>query len=307
VRRDSGRHMLVAMPFLEPEGPTRTWLRNTRATLLVRFSRRLGKDIVAGYLSNHRELASYVERFQSIVPQGQMDDQTVTVCDHRDWRQHFVTRLQGRGLELGPLHRPMVTHDGMSMTYVDRADLPTLQKAFPSVAHKVVPVDVIDDAETLATVEDGRFDFVVAAHVIEHMRNPIGALVNWLRVVRDGGMVYLVVPDKRRSFDRLRPRTTLAHLVLDYERPSVERDFEHFLDYAVFVHHAMIDQAIGEATKLRDADYSIHFHVFLPQDMVRLVQWIDGHVTPVSIVEGPALSPASDEFHVLVRKGAPAR
>ena len=31
----------------------------------------------------------------------------------------------------------------------------------------------------------------------------------------------------------------------------------------------MIDQAIGEATRLRDTDYSIHFHVFLPQDVVR--------------------------------------
>ena len=89
------------------------------------------------------------------------------------------------------------------------------------------------------------------------------------------------MPDKRRTFDRLRVRTTLEHMVLDYQQPSRERDFEHFLDYAVFVHHAMTDQAIGEATRLRDTDFSIHFHVFLPQDVVRLVQWIDGHVTPV--------------------------
>ena len=44
----------------------------------------------------------------------------------------------------------------------------------------------------------------------------------------------------------------------------------------------MTDQAIGEATRLRDTDFSIHFHVFLPQDIVRLIQWIDGHVTRVS-------------------------
>ena len=52
------------------------------------------------------------------------------------------------------------------------------------------------------------------------MRNPIGALVNWLRVVRDGGLLYLIVPDKRRTFDQLRVRTTLEHMVLDYQQPS---------------------------------------------------------------------------------------
>ena len=163
---------------------------------------------------------------------------------------------------------------------------------------------MIDDAETLATVADGSFDFVVAAHVIEHMRNPIGAVVNWLRVVREGGQVYLVVPDKRRTFDKLRVRTPLAHMVLDYQQPSRERDFEHFLDYSVHVHHAQIDQAISEAERLRDIDYSIHFHVFIPTDVVaaRRVD-IDGHVMPVSIAEGPSLQQGSDEFHVLLRKG----
>ena len=204
------------------------------------------------------------------MPQGQVVDTSVNAVEHRDWRGHFAGRLHGNGLELGPLHRPVKPHAGMRMTYMDRADQETLKREFPPVAEHIVPVDVIDDAETLATVADGRFDFLIAAHVIEHMRNPIGALVNWLRVVRDGGLVYLIVPDKRRTFDRLRVRTTLEHMVLDYEQPSRERDFEHFLDYAVFVQHAMTDQAIGEATRLRDTDYSIHFHVFLPQDVVRL-------------------------------------
>jgi hypothetical protein len=292
------------MQVLGPSGRTRNWLRNQKFRLLTSIARSLGDEVVTGTLTSRPEMASLLERLESAVPQGQVFDPTVAAVDHRDWRRHFAGRLHGRGLELGPLHRPLPPHEGMQMTYMDRADRETLRREFPAVARDIVPVDVIDDAETLATVADGQFDFLVAAHVIEHMRNPIGALVNWLRVVRDGGLVYLIVPDKRRTFDRLRVRTTLEHMVLDYEQPSRERDFEHFLDYAVFVHHAMTDQAIGEASRLRDIDYSIHFHVFLPQDVVRLAQWIDGHVTPVRIAEGPALSPALDEFHLLLRKGA---
>jgi SAM-dependent methyltransferase len=298
--------MLDAMRLLGPGGRARVWLGKRRITVMTWIARRLGDHIVKGYLANRTELADYLESFQSGIPQAQVVDRRVVACETRDWRALCSGKLQGRGLELGALHRPMETHSGMTMTYMDRADRETLRQQFPTVAEGIVQVDVIDDAETLATVADGSFDFVVAAHVIEHMRNPIGAIVNWLRVVREGGHVYLVVPDKRRTFDKLRVRTPLAHLVLDYQQPSRERDFEHFLDYSVHVHHAQIDQAIEEATRLRNIDYSIHFHVFLPTDVAQMVEWIDGHVTPVSIAEGPVLSPGSDEFHLLVRK-EPAR
>jgi SAM-dependent methyltransferase len=294
------------MELFGPHGRTRTWLRHKKFKLLTSIGRTLGNDVVENALTSRRDLADFLGGLQSAVPQGQIVDTSVTTCDHREWRKHFAGRLQGRGLELGPLHRPIPVHDGMRMTYVDYQDQATLQQAYPKLAKHIVPVDILDDAQTLATVAPASFDFLISAHVIEHMRNPIGALVNWLRAVRDGGLLYLIVPDKRRTFDKLRVRTTLEHLVLDYEQPSAERDFEHFLDYAVFVHHAQTDQAIGEAARLRDTDFSIHFHVFLPQDVVRLVQWIDGHVTPVSIVEGPVISPAIDEFHLLLRKGTPS-
>ena len=293
------------MELFEPDGPTRTWLRHTKFRLLTSIGRTLGNDVVENALTSRRDLADFLAGLQSSVPQGQVVDTSVTDCDHREWRAHFAGRLQGRGLELGPLHRPIPVHPGMQMTYVDYQDQATLQRAYPKLAERIVPVDVLDDAETLATVAPASFDFLVSAHVVEHMRNPIRALVNWLRTVRDGGLVYLIVPDKRRTFDKLRVRTTLEHMVLDYEQPSIERDFEHYLDYALFVHHAMTDQAIPEATRLRDTNFSIHFHVFLPQDVVRLIQWIDGHVTPVAIVEGPVISPAIDELHLLLRKGGP--
>jgi 2-polyprenyl-3-methyl-5-hydroxy-6-metoxy-1,4-benzoquinol methylase len=293
------------MELFGPHGRTRTWLRHKKFRLLTSIGRTLGNDVVENALTSRADLAGYLADLQSSVPQAQVVDTSVVTCDHRDWRAHFASRLQGAGLELGPLHRPITRHDGMRMTYVDYQDQATLQAAYPKLAKHIVPVDIIDDAQTLSTVAPGSFDFLISAHVLEHMRDPIGAVVNWLRPVRDGGLLYLIVPDKRRTFDKLRVRTTLEHMVLDYQQPSRERDFEHFLDYALFVHHAATDQAIAEATRLRDTEFSIHFHVFLPQDIVRLVQWIDGHVTPVSIVEGPVLSPAVDEFHLLLRRGAP--
>jgi SAM-dependent methyltransferase len=293
------------MNVLGPHGRTRTWLRHQKVSLFTWAGRSIARDVIAGYLTAHRELHAQLQEFQSRAPQGQIADDTITHYDLRDWRRHFSGRLQGRGLELGPLNRPLPRHEGMSVTYVDYADQATLHRQYPALAQHIGPVDVIDDAETLATIPDGGADFLISAHVIEHMRDPIGAIRHWLRVLRPGGLLYLIVPDKRRTTDQMRVRTTLEHMVLDHEQPSAERDFEHYLDYAVFVHHARTDDAIGEARRLRDTGSSVHFHVFLPQDVLRLLAWIDGHVARVSVVEGPAMSPETDEFHLLLRKGGP--
>ena len=140
-----------------PHGRTRTWLRNQKFKLLTSIGRTLGNDVVANALTSRRDLAEYLADLQSPVPQGQVVDTSVTTCEHRDWRAHFAGRLHGRGLELGPLHRPIPPHAGMQMTYVDRADQATLQaRASRSWRTHIVPVDVLDDAETLATVAAGQ-------------------------------------------------------------------------------------------------------------------------------------------------------
>src|SRR5689334_12083952 len=47
------------------------------------------------------------------------------------------------------------------------------------------------DAQVLASVEDGAFDFVHSSHCLKHMRDPDEALHHWLRVLKPGG--HLVV------------------------------------------------------------------------------------------------------------------
>ncbi len=279
------------------------FLRDARLAVRTLFGGSVGDRFILDALCNRPELAMAVPGLADQIPQAQLFDHSLTQYEHRDWRKHFSRRLQGQGLEIGALHRPMPTHDGMRMHYVDRHPLEQLKQEMPELAPYMVPVDVVDDAETLGRVGEAQYDFLVAAHVIEHMRNPIGTIVHWMRVLKPGGTLYLVVPDKRRTFDRARVRTMFEHLVLDYRQPSRERDFEHFLDFAHHVHQKPGDEAIAYARQLEQEDYSIHFHTFLPKDLVRLIGWIDQHVQPMTVIEGPAMSPDADEFHLLVRKG----
>lgn len=221
----------------------------------------------------------------------------------KDWRLHFASRLRGDGLELGALHRPLEKHDAMNVRYVDRLAVPELRLQYPELNQlPLVEPDILDDAAELSTVADESQDFVIAAHLIEHLRNPLEGLRNWWRVLRPGGLLYLIVPDKRFTFDRERVRTTLEHLILDYERPSLARDFEHFLDYARWVGKFSGEAALEEARSLAERDYSIHFHVFMPQDIEALVEWCSAHVAPYQLLEGPVKAPESDEFHLIVQK-----
>jgi len=56
---------------------------------------------------------------------------------------------------------------------------------------------------------DGRFDFILCYHVLEHIRDEAGALRELFRVLRPGGLALLQVP-----WDPSRERTT------EYDRPN---------------------------------------------------------------------------------------
>ncbi len=52
------------------------------------------------------------------------------------------------------------------------------------------------DAQLLATVPDASFDFVHSSHCLEHMRDPFEAMQHWLRVLKPGGHLVVLVPDE---------------------------------------------------------------------------------------------------------------
>lgn len=52
------------------------------------------------------------------------------------------------------------------------------------------------DAQFLAGVADGTFDFVHSSHCLEHLVDPRQGLQNWFRVVREGGYLVCSVPDE---------------------------------------------------------------------------------------------------------------
>ncbi len=79
---------------------------------------------------------------------------------------------------------------------------------------------------------DHTLDYVVASHVLEHVANPVAALAEWYRVVRPGGLLYLVVPNRRAAWDRDRELTPVAHLLDDFVAGTTARDTTHIDEFA---------------------------------------------------------------------------
>lgn len=52
------------------------------------------------------------------------------------------------------------------------------------------------DAQLLAGVPDASYDFVHSSHCLEHLHDPGEGLSHWLRVVKPGGHVIVLVPDE---------------------------------------------------------------------------------------------------------------
>jgi SAM-dependent methyltransferase len=52
------------------------------------------------------------------------------------------------------------------------------------------------DAELMAGVPDNRFDFVHSSHCLEHLNDPALGLSNWMRILKPGGHLIVMVPDE---------------------------------------------------------------------------------------------------------------
>jgi SAM-dependent methyltransferase len=193
--------------------------------------------------------------------------------------------LRGDGLEIGALHRPLRLPPGTTVRYVDRLTADELRRRYPEYAAQwMVQPSVIDDSATLTTVPDASVDFLVANHVLEHMEDPIATLRTWLRVVRPGGVLSLAVPDKRRTFDALRPSTPIEHLERDFaDGPAWSRS-GHYEEYARLAEQVPEDEVAARAATLQADVVDIHFHVWDRTELLDfLVHLVTVHRLPFDI------------------------
>lgn len=123
------------------------------------------------------------------------------------------------------------------MRYLDRWEPVENSALFPELgAEPGFPKpDIVAnlDVDRLSALADGSQDFVIASHILEHLANPLAMLVDLHRVLKPGGLLVLILPDRRVTFDSERPPTSLEHLVEEYRRDVREVSDEHVIEAIV--------------------------------------------------------------------------
>jgi SAM-dependent methyltransferase len=186
--------------------------------------------------------------------------------DLASYRADLARRyLNGQGIEIGALHRPVRAPRGARVRHVDVMTREELLATYSPEVYGdprwVVETDVVDDCVRLSGFADGSLDFVIANHTLEHVEDPVAALESLVRVVRPGGVVFLALPDARCTFDAARPRTTLEHVLADH-REGPERSREaHYREWAA-VECLAEDRAAERMAEFRAEGARHHFHVW---------------------------------------------
>jgi SAM-dependent methyltransferase len=212
--------------------------------------------------------------------------------DHRrPWSRALVRRLapSGFGLEVGVGHQTVapVARTVLSDGYETHGGEGTLAKVF-------FKFDALPYA-------DGAFAFLLSEHALEHAANPLKVLLEWKRALIPGGVLFLFLPHKDRTFDVERPRTRLSHLIEDFEKGTPDGDRTHLEEWKRLVLDKGRAPHYGDVRLEEQASTgSIHHHVWTTPDAEEFLRHMGFEV----LVSEDRVPDRRDSFVVVARKGA---
>lgn len=148
----------------------------------------------------------------------------------------------------------------------------------------------------LSSIPTPAFDFILSSHTLEHLANPLKAVMAYKDKLKEGGRLLTLLPHKEGTFDHRRPVTTLAHLREDLEKNTDETDLSH-LPEILELHDLTLDPAAGnlEAFKARSLqnfqNRCLHQHVFNTELALSVYDFIGFQIEDVQVAA---------PFHIIV-------
>lgn len=187
-------------------------------------------------------------------------------------RRRLTGLIRGEGLEIGPGNLPMTFRNQIKVHYLDTNTQEQLAKYYPKLTFNQLQNFIQGDADDLKGIPNNHYDFLVASHVIEHVKNPLKALMRWVEVVKPGGYLYIIFPNRDECFDQGRPYTTISHLLSEYRLANHSQTMYNHLTAHIYEHYANNDYK-NKPDQLKEIDISAqiragaaHYHVWGPQN-----------------------------------------
>ena len=141
----------------------------------------------------------------------------------------------------------------------------------------------ISDGTDLSHIADNKYDFLLSSNCLEHIANPLKALLEWKRVLSNGSALILVLPNQKNNFDHKRPVTTFQQLIKKLKNNTLENDLSS-LDEILELHDLSKDPQAGnfDNFKKRSLDNfnnrTLHHHVFDLKLMQEMFDFLEMNV-----------------------------
>jgi hypothetical protein len=178
--------------------------------------------------------------------------------EHRNHLAEMVDLRNTAGLEIGAMDLPFVEPGEGHCDFADFRSTEELQElARKTVGHNpefLVPVlyNLREGYDVISKI----YDWIAAAHVVEHVAD----LIWWFDVLHSklhaNGIVFLVVPDKRFTFDYHRRLTNLSDVVTAHQQrlrtPSFKQVFDHYFYTTNQIDPGQIWQGVRPEPAMRD-------------------------------------------------------
>ncbi len=125
----------------------------------------------------------------------------------------------------------------------------------------------ICEASNLKAIPNEYYDFLIASHCLEHCANTLLTVKEWLRIIKEGGAILLILPGREYTFDHRRSVTTFKHLEDDLKNEINESDLTHLREI-LELHDLEMDLPAGIMEQFKNRSLNnyknrcLHHHVF---------------------------------------------
>jgi len=139
---------------------------------------------------------------------------------------------------------------------------------------------IVNDAVDISLVQNECYDFVFSSHSLEHIANPLKAINEWLRIIKNNGHIIIVVPEKSVCFDHKRNYSTFSTLLTQYEKDVGEDDLST-LPEILLNHDLIMDLPAGnfEAFTRRSLDNfnnrCLHHYVYNDELLMEICNYFN--------------------------------
>lgn len=219
------------------------------------------------------------------------------IKDVRQEARNYINNKRARILEIGPLNRSLLERsEYQNYFFCDIRSTDEIKKFYKGNNYlKKTGINV--DIETIINIDYvlkgsykntfskiEKFDYVIVSHVLEHVPNIIDFFIDIQNVLKTGGKLVIIYPDKRFSFDYFRSdsRFVDAYKIFNNSnegRQTQELDFKInvvpennstiYWDYDQKVENYLIDEINQEDLETLNED--IHYWPFSDYSFIKFL------------------------------------